>query len=80
MSRFKITKKNALSDNRTNIYDLHEKKLEYFRVEKQNLNNYLTQKDLLTSELESTTETKKEHLLSRINELTIKIDDITNET
>ena len=80
MSTFKITKKNALSDNRTNIYDLHEKKLEYFRVEKQNLNNYLLQKELLTSELESTTETKKEHLLSRINELTLKINDITNET
>ena len=28
MSTFKISKKNALSDNRTNIYDLHEKKLE----------------------------------------------------
>lgn len=34
MSTFKITKKNALSDNRTNIYDLHEKKLEHFRLEK----------------------------------------------
>ena len=80
MSTFKITKKNALSDNRTNIYDLHEKKLEYFRIEKKNLNNYIAQKELLTSELESSPETKKEHLLDQINKLTLKIDDITNET
>ena len=39
MSKFKITKKNALSDNRTNIYDLHEKKLDQFKQEKNKLNN-----------------------------------------
>jgi len=80
MSTFKITKKNALSDNRTNIYDLHEKKLEHFKTEKQNLNNYLRQKELLTSELESSPETKKEHLLDEIRDLTLKINDIINET
>jgi hypothetical protein len=80
MSTFKITKKNALSDNRTNIYDLHEKKLEHFRIEKQNLNNYITQKELLTSELGSSPEIKKEKLLNEINDLTLKINDITNET
>ena len=30
MSSFKLAKKDALSCTRTNIYDLHEKKLEYF--------------------------------------------------
>jgi len=80
MSTFKITKKNALSDNRTNIYDLHEKKLEHFRTEKQNLNNYLAEKELLTSELESIPQTKKEELLNRIDDLSIKINNIINET
>ena len=30
MANFKLAKKDALSDTRTNIYNLHEKKLEYF--------------------------------------------------
>ena len=34
MSNFKVAKKDALSDTRTNIYNLHEKKLEYFESEK----------------------------------------------
>jgi len=80
MSTFKIAKKNALSDNRTNIYDLHEKKLEHFKTEKQNLNNYLAQKETLSSELLISPETKKEQLISRINDLTLKINNIINET
>ena len=34
MANFKLAKKDALSDTRTNIYDLHEKRLEYFESEK----------------------------------------------
>ena len=37
MSTFKLAKKDALSDTRSNIYDLHEKKLEYFESEKKKI-------------------------------------------
>jgi hypothetical protein len=40
MSAFKLAKKDALSYTRTNIYDLHEKKLEYFESEKNKLSEY----------------------------------------
>ena len=40
MASFKVSKKNALSDTRTNIYDLHEKKLEYFDIEKSKEGEY----------------------------------------
>ena len=41
MATFKLAKKDALSDTRTNIYDLHEKKLEYFESEKRKLPDYI---------------------------------------
>ena len=34
MATFKLAKKDAVSDTRTNIYDLHEKKIEHFEAEK----------------------------------------------
>jgi hypothetical protein len=37
MSNFKLAKKDALSYTRTNIYDLHEKKLDSFETEKRKL-------------------------------------------
>ena len=37
MATFKLAKKDAVSDTRTNIYDLHEKKIEYFESEKNKL-------------------------------------------
>ena len=40
MATFKLAKKDALSYTRTNIYDLHEKKLEYFDSEKEKLPEY----------------------------------------
>ena len=40
MASFKLAKKDALSDTRTNIYYLHEKKLDYFEQEKNNLPIY----------------------------------------
>ena len=36
---FKLSKKNAVSDTRTNIVDLYDKKLEFFDEEKKNLKN-----------------------------------------
>ena len=33
MSTFKLSKKDAVSDTRTNIYDLHERKISYFEKE-----------------------------------------------
>ena len=41
MSNFKLAKKDAVSDTRSNIYDLHEKKIEYFESEKSKLNEYI---------------------------------------
>jgi hypothetical protein len=40
MTTFKLAKKSALSDTRSSIYDLHEKKLEYFESEKKRLPEY----------------------------------------
>jgi len=37
MATFKLAKKDAVSDTRTNIFDLHEKKLDYFETEKKKL-------------------------------------------
>jgi len=37
MATFKLAKKDAVSDTRTNILDLHEKKLDYFETEKKKL-------------------------------------------
>ena len=43
MANFKLAKKDAVSDTRTNIYDLYNKKLDYFESEKKNLNTYKKQ-------------------------------------
>uniref|UniRef100_A0A6C0IA81 TFIIB-type domain-containing protein n=1 Tax=viral metagenome TaxID=1070528 RepID=A0A6C0IA81_9ZZZZ len=40
MSNFKLAKKDALTDTRSSVLDLHDKKLEYFEFEKKNLSNY----------------------------------------
>ena len=40
MANFKVAKRDALSDTRTNIYDLHEKRLEYFENEKSSLHDH----------------------------------------
>ena len=77
MSTFKITKKNALSDNRTNIYDLHEKKLDEFKQEKNKLNNYIEQRNLISKEYQTK---NTPELLKKISELDRKIDDINSNT
>ena len=40
MTTFKLAKKDAVSDTRTNIYDLYEKKLDYFESKKNKLASY----------------------------------------
>jgi hypothetical protein len=42
MATFKLAKKDAVSDTRTNIYDLHNKKIEYFESEKNKLSEYIS--------------------------------------
>jgi len=84
MSSFKITKKNALSDNRSNIYDLHEKKLEYFNTERKKLDYYIKEKEKYVNQLNEISGlpsniTKKNELHNKINDLTIKIDNIEND-
>jgi len=76
MSRFKLAKKDAVSDTRTNIYDLHEKKLEYFENEKGNLNNYIFDLDKYNREY---SRSGNRDLREKINVLTDKIDDIKND-
>jgi hypothetical protein len=76
MSRFKLAKKDAVSDTRTNIYDLHEKKLEYFENEKDNLNNYILELDKCTTEYSKINDYV---LKNKIDQLRDKIYDIKND-
>ena len=74
MANFKVAKKDALSDTRTNIYDLHEKKLEYFESEKNKLSEYF-------SELEKCKSMDKSFQINkRIEILETKINNIENDT
>jgi hypothetical protein len=71
MANFKVAKKNAVSDTRTNIYDLHEKKLEFFEIEKKNIKKY-------TAELECL-QKKEPGNIQKINELSDKIYNLEND-
>ena len=75
MSSFKLAKKNALSDNRTNIYYLHEKKLQSFVDEKNKLPVYREELKILQEKY------KTNHLIKfQIENLENKIYDIINDT
>ena len=81
MSGFKLAKKDALSDTRTNIYDLHEKKLEYFQQEKNNLNIYVTKVEKLEHDLlKCTDRDQKNALLNKIQGLKTQIDNINDDS
>jgi hypothetical protein len=80
MANFKVAKKDALSDTRTNIYDLHEKKLEYFESEKNKLEEYRSELEILSTELCTTPLDKKYPLHKKIEELEQKITSIENDT
>jgi len=77
MANFKLAKKDALSDTRSNIYDLHDKKLEYFEQEKKNLNNYILKLNNLKKKYEID---KSRSVFEKINELELKIENISNDT
>jgi hypothetical protein len=77
MANFKLAKKDALSDTRSNIYDLHDKKLEYFEQEKKNLNNYILKLNNLKKKYEID---KSRSIFEKINELELKIENISNDT
>jgi len=79
MANFKVAKRDALSDTRTNIYDLHEKRLEYFENEKTKLNDYLFELNSLKDKLIQNKENKCE-LYEKINDLESKISLIENDT
>ena len=72
MSSFKLAKKDAVSDTRTNIDYLHNKKLEYFESEKKNLKNYINELNKLKSE-------KQINNIKKIDILETKIDNINND-
>ncbi len=80
MASFKVAKKDALSDTRTNIYDLHEKKLEYFESEKEKLDEYKIQLEKLKQELKTERNDKKFQLNKNIETLETKINNIENDT
>jgi hypothetical protein len=66
MSTFKLAKKDALSYTRTNIYDLHEKKLEYFESEKNKYYEYITELAAL----------EKEYFSNNTFQLSTRIDEL----
>ena len=76
MASFKLAKKDALSYTRTNIYDLYEKKLEYFVVEKSKLNEYRSSLKKLKKEINF----ENRHInFKKIEELESRIENITND-
>jgi len=46
MTNFKLSKKNALTDTRTNIYDLHEKKLDYFEFKNKDSSSWVDNEEI----------------------------------
>ena len=75
ISPFKLSKKDALTDTRTNIYDLHEKKLEYFESEKNKLYEYTIELDKCILEKNSSDDLeRKVFLLDKITTLKVKIE------
>ena len=80
MASFKLSKKDALTDTRTNIYDLHEKKLEYFESEKNKLYEYTIELDKCILEKNSSDDLeRKVFLLDKITTLKAKIENITDD-
>ena len=71
MATFKLAKKDAVSDTRTNIYDLHEKKIEYFESEKNKLDEYIKLLDKLKK-----TSKKFNNVTNERYKLNTQIDDL----
>ena len=75
--RLMLAKKDALSDTRTNIYDLHEKKLEYFESEKRKLSDYIISLEKLKVILKTSDE--KWNISKQITLLETKINCIQDD-
>jgi len=81
MCNFKISKKDALSDTRSSIFDLHEKKIKFFETRKSNIQLYNEELSLLKNELnEINNNQQKVFLNEKIRSLEELINNITNDT
>ena len=81
MSNFKLAKKDHLTDTRSNIYDLHEKKLEYFETEKKKLPEYVSELKTLQLEYSNIIEADLRYNLSiKIQNLENRIECIQDDT
>jgi hypothetical protein len=75
MANFKLSKKNALSDTRSNIYELHEKKLEFLENEKKNRDKYVTELNEINNQINNSSEdlfmleTRKLELITKLNNI-----------
>lgn len=69
MANFKLAKKDSISDNRSTIYELHNKKMEYFDLEKKNIQKYIDLLEKCKNDKDKTTELKE-----KINNITDDID------
>ena len=79
MATFKLAKKDALSYTRTNIYDLYEKKIEYFDSEKEKLPEYILNLCDLKKKYSISMLDDKYKLLKEINTISEKIQNIEND-
>ena len=80
MANFKLAKKDALSDTRSNIYDLHDRKLDFFESEKKNINNYINELNKCNKEFLSLKKNNYNNKLKdRIHFLEEKIYNIDND-
>jgi len=79
MANFKLSKKNAVSDTRTNIVDLYDKKLEFFDEEKKNLKKYYIQLNSLQKELNTCDLQLKNKVQDNIKRLSEQIYNIEND-
>jgi hypothetical protein len=79
MATFKLAKKDALSSSRTNIFDLHEKRLEYFESEKLKLGEYTSQLNKLRKEYQKCSIENKYPLSVKIDELEKKLVNIEDD-
>jgi hypothetical protein len=82
MANFKLAKKDALSDTRTNIYDLHDKKMEYFETEKSKLNEYQNLLEKYKKKVKSLSNDSNEiyKINNDIRELEQRIENITDDS
>lgn len=81
MSNFKVAKRDALSDTRTNIYDLHEKRLEYFESEKKKLPEYYKELKRLKEDIKTVYDiSQKWEISNKIETLNSRIVLIEDDT